>query len=59
MVNSLEWLSVSPRTFLLLTFTRTGTDSFVPFSSDVSVVDLTARIEKSATYEEIKAAMKG
>ncbi|KAK4703005.1 glyceraldehyde 3-phosphate dehydrogenase (phosphorylating), partial [Phenoliferia sp. Uapishka_3] len=27
-------------------------------SSDVSVVDLTARIEKSATYEEIKAAMK-
>ena len=25
---------------------------------DVSVVDLTARLEKSATYEEIKAAMK-
>ena len=27
-------------------------------SSDVSVVDLTARIEKPATYDEIKAAMK-
>ncbi len=25
---------------------------------DVSVVDLTARLEKPATYEEIKAAMK-
>lgn len=29
-----------------------------PLSSDVSVVDLTARIEKPASYEEIKAAMK-
>lgn len=27
-------------------------------SSDVSVVDLTARIEKPASYDEIKAAMK-
>lgn len=25
---------------------------------DVSVVDLTARIQKSATYDEIKAALK-
>jgi hypothetical protein len=29
-----------------------------PFSADVSVVDLTARIEKGASYETIKAAMK-
>jgi glyceraldehyde 3-phosphate dehydrogenase len=35
----------------------TGMAFRVP-TSDVSVVDLTARIEKSATYDEIKAAMK-
>lgn len=32
--------------------------SFFPLSADVSVVDLTARIEKPASYETIKAAMK-
>ncbi len=35
----------------------TGMAFRVP-TSDVSVVDLTARIEKSATYDEIKQAMK-
>jgi len=35
----------------------TGMAFRVP-TSDVSVVDLTARIEKPATYDEIKAAMK-
>lgn len=35
----------------------TGMAFRVPVS-DVSVVDLTVRLEKSATYEEIKAAMK-
>ncbi|ETA80413.1 glyceraldehyde-3-phosphate dehydrogenase [Youngiibacter fragilis 232.1] len=35
----------------------TGMSFRVP-TLDVSVVDLTARLEKSATYEEIKAAMK-
>lgn len=35
----------------------TGMAFRVP-TSDVSVVDLTARIEKSASYDEIKAAMK-
>ena len=35
----------------------TGTSLRVP-TPDVSVVDLTCRIEKGATYEEIKAAMK-
>jgi len=35
----------------------TGMSFRVPVS-DVSVVDLTARIEKPATYDEIKAAMK-
>ena len=35
----------------------TGMSMRVP-TSDVSVVDLTCRIEKAATYEEIKAAMK-
>lgn len=35
----------------------TGMSFRVPVS-DVSVVDLTVRLEKSATYEEIKAAMK-
>jgi hypothetical protein len=33
-------------------------DMIVFFRADVSVVDLTARIEKPATYDEIKAAMK-
>ena len=32
--------------------------SFRVPTSDVSVVDLVARINKSATYDEIKAAMK-
>ena len=32
--------------------------SFRVPTSNVSVVDLTARLEKPATYEEIKAAMK-
>ena len=31
---------------------------FAFLSADVSVVDLTARIEKGASYETIKAAMK-
>ncbi len=35
----------------------TGMSLRVP-TADVSVVDLTCRIEKAATYEEIKAAMK-
>lgn len=35
----------------------TGTSMRIP-SADVSIVDLTCRIEKSATYEEICAAMK-
>jgi glyceraldehyde 3-phosphate dehydrogenase len=35
----------------------TGMSMRVP-TSDVSVVDLTVRLEKAATYEEIKAAMK-
>ena len=35
----------------------TGMAFRVP-TSDVSVVDLTARLEKSCTYEEVKAAMK-
>lgn len=33
-------------------------DDMIFFRADVSVVDLTARIEKPATYDEIKAAMK-
>ena len=36
----------------------TDGNSRLAYSSDVSVVDLTARIEKPATYDEIKAAMK-
>ncbi|GAA0139097.1 dehydrogenase [Lithospermum erythrorhizon] len=36
----------------------TGMSFRVP-TVDVSVVDLTARLEKSATYDEIKAAIKG
>lgn len=35
----------------------TGMSFRVP-SLDVSVVDLTVRLEKPATYEEIKAAIK-
>ncbi len=35
----------------------TGTSMRIP-AGDVSIVDLTARIEKSATYDEICAAMK-
>ncbi|CEQ42680.1 SPOSA6832_04508, partial [Sporobolomyces salmonicolor] len=34
------------------------TIAFARSSSDVSVVDLTARIEKGASYDQIKAAMK-
>lgn len=35
----------------------TGMSFRVP-TVDVSVVDLTARLEKAATYDEIKAAIK-
>lgn len=35
----------------------TGMSFRVP-TVDVSVVDLTVRLEKSATYDEIKAAVK-
>lgn len=35
----------------------TGMAFRVP-TADVSVVDLTARLEKAATYDEIKAAIK-
>lgn len=31
---------------------------WLPCSPDVSVVDLTARLEKAASYEDIKKAMK-
>lgn len=42
---------------LTIALQLTGMAFRVP-TSDVSVVDLTARIEKGASYDEIKAAMK-
>ncbi|XP_073148429.1 glyceraldehyde-3-phosphate dehydrogenase, cytosolic-like [Henckelia pumila] len=44
-------------TLRVLVFLRSGTAFRVPVV-DVSVVDLTARIEKAASYDEIKAAIK-
>jgi len=61
------WLSVSLRksTTLSLSLASLGGEEtdiplslFADLSADVSVVDLTARIEKGASYETIKAAMK-
>ncbi|XP_073129726.1 probable serine/threonine-protein kinase PBL3 isoform X2 [Henckelia pumila] len=44
-------------TLRVLVFLRSGTAFRVPVV-DVSVVDLTARLEKAASYDEIKAAIK-
>ena len=44
-------------TLFLITSKLTGMAFRVPVA-DVSVVDLTCRLEKSATYDDIKAAVK-